>query len=138
MKHRIATVLVSLLAASVLLIPLGCNESDADIAAKNLSKAAEQFEVPRRIVFINGITDKYLYSIEGYCSVETESSGLAGALEVTCRDGDDEKATFKKYFFGLADNVTYSVEQMEGTSVSTNRVRVIFKPETIVPDFDRP
>lgn len=116
----------------------GCDKSDADVAAENLSKAAEQFEIPRRIVFINGITDKYLVSIEGYCSVETADSGLGGALEVTCRNGDDEKATFKKFFFGLADNVTYTVEQLEGISVSTNRVRVIFKPETIVPDFDRP
>jgi hypothetical protein len=28
-----------------------------DIASHNLSKAAEQFEVYRRVVFINGITD---------------------------------------------------------------------------------
>jgi hypothetical protein len=30
--------------------------SDADIASKNLSKAAEMFEIDRRIVFYNGIT----------------------------------------------------------------------------------
>lgn len=117
------------------LVATGCNESDADVAAKNISKAAEQFEVPRRIVFFNGITDKYLLVIEGYCSVETFDSGLGGSLEVTCKVG---KGKFKKSFLGLSDNVSYMVEQVDPVSVSTNHYRVIFKPETIVPDFDRP
>lgn len=114
---------------------VGCTESDADVAAKNISKAAEQFEVYRQIVFINGITDKYLASIEGYCSVETAASGLSGSLEVTCKVG---KGKFRKAFFGLSDNVSYTVLQTEPISVSTTRYRVIFKPETIVPNFDRP
>lgn len=122
----------------LLMIPLfatACFESDADVAAKNLSKAAEQFEVARRIIFINGITDKYLFEIDGYCSVETTDSGLDGALEVTCKIG---KNKFKKSFLGLADNVTYVVEQIDPIAVSVTRYRVIFKPETIVPNIDRP
>lgn len=111
----------------------GC-ESDADLAAKNLSKAAEQFEVNRRIVFINGITDKYLFVVEGACSVETSDSGLNGSLEVTCKTDDG----FKKMYLGLADNVTYIVEQIGTIDVSTTRYRVIFKPEAIVPNVDRP
>ncbi len=113
----------------------GCFESDADVAAKNLSKAAEQFEVARRIILFNGITDKYIAEFEGYCSVETRDSGLAGALEITCKLDD---GTYKKSFFGLSDNVSYFVEQTDGTAVSTTHYRVIFKPETIVPNFDRP
>jgi hypothetical protein len=112
-----------------------CNESDADVAAKNISKAAEQFEVARKIVFFNGITDKYLVEIDGYCSVETGSSALSGSLEVTCKTGPGK---FKKSFMGLSDNVSYMVEQVDPIKVSTNHYRVIFKPETIVPDFDRP
>lgn len=113
----------------------GCTQSDADVAAKNISKAAEQFEVLRRIVFINGITDKYLLEIDGYCSVETTESALGGSIEVTCKVG---KGKFKKSFLGLSDNVTYLVEQIDPINVSTTHYRVIFKPETIVPDFDRP
>jgi hypothetical protein len=113
--------------------------SDADVASENLGKAAEQFEIPRRIVFINGITDKYLFTVEGYCSLETTDSGLGGALEVTCRVvGKNGKIGYKKSFLGLADNITYVVEQLEPTQVSTTRYRIIFKPETIVPNFDRP
>jgi predicted small secreted protein len=113
----------------------GCGESDADVAAKNISKAAEQFEVARRIVFFNGITDKYILTIEGYCSVESSDSALGGSLEVTCKTG---KNKFKKSFLGLSDNVSYIVEQVDPIGVSTTRYRVIFKPETIVPNIDRP
>lgn len=127
-----------LVTAAVLSIPFlaGCmTDSDADVAAKNISKAAEQFEVFRRIVFFNGITDKYLLVIEGRCSVETSSSALSGSIEVTCKLPNGK---FKKAFLGLSDNVSYLVEQPEGVDVSTSRYRVIFKPEAIVPNFDRP
>ena len=121
------------LASSVVLT--GCTKTDADVAAKNISKAAEQFEVLRRIVFINGITDKYLLEIQGYCSVETGESALGGSIEVTCKTG---KGKFKKSFLGLSDNVTYRVEQIDPVGVSTTHYRVIFKPEAIIPNFDRP
>lgn len=123
------------LLAGIALLAGGCFDSDADVASRNLGKAAEQFEIQRRVVFFNGITDKYLLSIEGRCSVETGSSALGGSLEVTCKIGKDQ---FKKHFLGLSDNVSYFVEQLESKGVSTTHYRVIFKPETIVPDFDRP
>lgn len=102
---------------------------DADVASKNLSKAADNFEIQRRVVFFNGITDSYLLSIEGLCSIEDDGS----QLEVTCKTGKKE---FKKHFLGLSDNVSYFVEQVEGADVSTARYRVVFKPSTIVPDID--
>jgi len=116
-----------------LIIGTACTKSKADIASKNLSKAAEQFEVERRIVFFNGITDKYLLTVEGRCSVETSGSALGGSLEVTCKIGPDK---FKKHFLGLSDNVSYFVEQTEVVDVDEYHYRVIFKPETIVPNID--
>lgn len=110
----------------------GC-ASDADRVADNLSKSAEQFEVQRRVVFFNGITDKYLLTIEGRCSVETTDSALGGSLEVTCKVADN---AYKKHFLGLSDNVSYFVEQTETKDVSEYNYRVIFKPENIVPDID--
>ena len=109
---------------------VGCT-SDADVASRNLSVAAEQFEIERRVVFFNGITDSYLLSIEGRCSIEDQ----VNQLEVTCKTGPDE---FKKHFLGLYDNVSYFVEQLEGIDVDVFHYRVIFKPEVIVPDVDRP
>lgn len=109
----------------------GC-ASDADRASENLSREAEQFQVNRRIVFFNGITDKYLLSVEGRCSVETKDSALGGSLEVTCRIGPDQ---YKKHFLGLSDNVSYFVEQLEPVDVSVYHYKVIFKPENIIPDL---
>lgn len=141
-NYRIKRPAMIAAAAMVLLssvVLTGCTKTDADVAAKNISKAAEQFEVPRRITFINGITDKYLLTIEGYCSVETGESALYGSLEVTCRVVQPSgKKVYKKAYLGLSDNVSFIVEQLEPIHVSSSRYRVIFKPEAIVPNLDRP
>lgn len=105
--------------------------SDADVASSNLSRAADQFEITRRVVFYNGITDSYMLTIEGLCSLGNSDS--AGQLTVTCKTGP---ASYKKHFLGLSDNVTYFVEQTEAADVSPFHYRVIFKPQTILPDID--
>lgn len=114
------------------LIPFmsGC-ESDAHIASKNLSKAADQFEINRRIVFYNGITGEYMLSIEGLCSIGSASE--TNAVAVTCKTSPRD---YKKHFLGLSDNVTYFAEQMEAAPASPYRYRVIFKPISILPDIE--
>lgn len=119
--------LLSIVAAGLL---AGC-QSDADVASHNLSKAADQFEVQRRVVFYNGITDTYMLEIEGRCSLGNNDS--PGELTVTCKVGED---AYKKHFLGLSDNVTYFVEQLEGVDVSVYRYRVVFRPSAIVPDIE--
>ena len=108
----------------------GC-KNDADMASRNLSKAADMFEINRRVVFFNGITDKYLLSIEGRCSIKVD--GADGQLEVTCKISDN---AYKKHFLGLSDNVSYFVEQLDFADVSVYHYRVIFKPQAILPDID--
>lgn len=124
-------VLKKLAAAALLTVGLAGCASDADVASQNLSKAADQFEITRRIIFFNGITDKYIMTIEGKCSIEVNDK----KLNVTCKTQGNE---YKKHFLGLSDNVTWFAEQLEGAGVSTNHYRVIFKPEALVPDVDRP
>lgn len=117
---------------AILLLPMlliGCN--DAKIASRNLSKAADMFEVNRRVVFYNGITEGYMLTIEGLCSIKSDNKDKQ--LEVTCKTGFD---SYKKHFLGLSDNVTYFVEQLEPNKVSVYHYRVIFKPQTIIPDID--
>lgn len=106
----------------------GCT-SAADKANENLSKAAENFEVPRRIVGINGITDNVLFEVVGFCSYEKEGS----TFEAICKqpDGKIERTTMH-----LSDNVTFVSTQLGGVDVDLFRSRVIFRPETIIPDFD--
>ncbi len=43
-------------------------------------------------------------------------------------------SSYKKYFLGLSDNVTYFVKQVDGADVSTYHYKLIFKPSVIVPD----
>ncbi len=107
---------------------IGCN-TDADIASRNLSKAADMFEIERRIVFYNGITDKYMLVIEGLCSIDP---GII-RISVTCKTGSN---SYKKHYLGRSDNVTYFAEQLEKAKVDVYRYRVIFKPESIIPNVD--
>jgi hypothetical protein len=106
----------------------GCR-SDADIASHNMSKASEMFQINRRVVFFNGITDTYLLSIEGLCSINDQ----VNQLEVTCKTGMEK---YKKHFLGLSDNVSYFVEQLGDAKVSVFHYKVIFKPKAIIPDID--
>jgi hypothetical protein len=113
----------------VLGLMVSCTSTDADVASYNLSQSAEMFEIERRVIFLNGITDEYMLTIEGRCSIEDDGN----QLEVTCKTGPD---AYKKHFLGLSDNVTYFVEQLETASVSVYHYRVIFKPQVIIPDVD--
>ena len=110
-------------------VGLSACSDDAKTASYNLSKAADMFEVQRRIVFYNGITDAYIFTIEGKCSIEP----ISGRLEVICKEGPN---AFKKHFLGLSDNVTYLAEQVESRGVSVYHTRVIFKPQSVIPDID--
>jgi hypothetical protein len=105
--------------------------TDADVASHNISKAADYFEINRRIVFYNGITDSYMLTLEGRCSLGNADS--SGQLSVTCKTGPD---SYKKHFLGLSDNVTYFVEQLDGAEASTYHYRVVFKPAAIIPDLE--
>lgn len=116
------------LAATSILALTGCQD-DAQVASYNISKAADNFEIDRRIVFYNGITDTYMLTIEGRCSIEDQTT----QLEVTCKIGRNE---FKKHFLGLSDNVTYFAEQLETADVSVFHHRVTFKPQQILSDID--
>ena len=104
---------------------------ESDVASQNLSRAADQFEVDRRVVFYNWITWDYMLSIEGRCSLGNYDAQWQ--LTVTCKVWDKQ---YKKHFLGLSDNVTYFVEQLEAKKVSGYHYRVMFRPQTILPDID--
>lgn len=126
---------LTLLGAPLLAFALMGNAcaTDANVVSSNLSLEADQFKITRRIVFLNGITDKYLMVIEGKCSITPTDK----KLDVTCKTGSNPDA-YKKHFLGLSDNVTYFVEQVDGANVSPDHYQVIFKPEALLPDVQRP
>jgi hypothetical protein len=120
-----------LLAATLLaLLPLAACNNAADVASANLSTAADNFQIQRRIVFYNTEDSSYMMTIEGLCSLG--NADKSGELSVTCQTGPGQ---YKKHFLGLSRNVTYFVEQMDGATVSTYHYQVIFRPATIIPDI---
>lgn len=106
-----------------------CN-NDADVVSRNLSTAADNFQITRRIVFYNGITGDYMLEIIGLCALGNVDKH--GELSVTCEVGPGH---YKKHFLGLSNNVTYFVEQIEADPVSRYHYQVTFKPESILPDI---
>lgn len=125
---RITTAILILVAA-FLAISLAACGSNADTVSDNISKEAEKFHVGRRIVVVNSITDKPVYSVEGVCSFEESTR----RLDVICKDGPHK---FYKATIGLGDNTTFAVVQLGTINVSQYRTKIVVRPEAIVPDFD--
>jgi hypothetical protein len=128
MKKFLKSVVVAMSMGLASTASAGIFSDDAEVASRNLSKAADNFEILRRVVFMNGITDRYMLEIIGLCSIVDQHN----QLEVTCKTDEG----FKKHFLGLSDNVTYFVEQIAVADVSVNHYRVTFKPQALIPDFD--
>ena len=126
MKHLKKTVAL-VAAAGAVLAGLSACSSDAKVASENLSKAADQFEVQRRIVGVNGITGKYEFYVEGRCSIDPQDRKLV----VTCRQGPND---YRKHYLGLSDNTFYVSTQMEPVVVSVYHTRIVVKPENIIPE----
>lgn len=123
---KLSLTTVILFVASII---VGC--SDAHVASQNLKKAADNFEINRRIVFYNTWNGEYMLVIEGLCSIGSASE--TKAVAVTCKTGPN---SFKKSFLGISGNVTYFAEQVEPSNVSAYHYRVVFKPATIIPDIE--
>jgi len=118
---------LALLTASLFLIT-GCNR-EANVISQNLSRDADSFKIKRRIVFFNGITDKNIMEIIGYCSIDKDVTD--NQLEITCKVGPNQ---YKKHYFGLSDNTAYFVEQVDPAFASEFNYKVIFRPQTLIPD----
>ena len=119
---------VAFLAAAVAITGLAAC-SDADVASRNLSQAADNFEVPRRVVLYNGITDAYIQEVKGFCSRGNADTG--NEVTITCKT----PTGFVKHMWILGDNQLVFVEQLQDVKVGTDFYTVNFKPSVIIPDF---
>ena len=118
---------------AILAIPFmfACSRDDAHLVSDNISKAADNFEVMRRIVFINTNTGEYLLTIEGLCSIG--SARETSAVTVTCKVGP---SSYKKHALGLSMNTAYVSEHIDASNVSASHYRVTYKPLSIIPDIE--
>ena len=92
-------ILILILLIGLVLTITGCGD-DAQVASYNLVRSADNFEINRRVVFFNGITDNYLLEIEGKCSIKTDT--YESQLEVISKTGEGK---YKKNFLGIFENI---------------------------------
>lgn len=105
----------------------GC-QSAAQTSSENVSKAADNFEVQRKIVGINGLTNTIAFEVEGRCSIADQGH----QLEVICKQGPNE---YRKHMIGLSDNTFYVAEQLDAIDVSMYHTRIVIRPEAILPEL---
>ena len=123
MKKVIAMMLVLICLVGCL---TGCTE--AENVNHNLSQAADNFQVVRKITVYNARTDLIVMEMEGLMSL---SNSATNELVVTCMTGPSE---YKKNYIYLNDYVIYVVEDITGTVTNPYHYKVHFY--TAVPDFD--
>lgn len=119
-------------ALAVLVLALAGCEQAADVASRNIATAGDNFEIYRSIHFLNTRSDKELMRIDGYCAKDNDST--SNTLIITCRDKSN--GSVKKHYMGLSTDTTYFIEQVDGAQVSVDHTRVIFAPQTLIPDLE--
>lgn len=124
MKKIIAILLVMMCLVGVL---TGCTTAAYDVN-HNLSQAADNFEVVRKITVYNARTDMIVMEMEGLMSLSNNSSS---ELVVTCKTGEDE---YRKNYVYLNDYVIYVVEDITGTVTDPYHYKIHFY--TAMPNLD--
>ena len=126
MRSKLITLIVCIITIVSCFTLSAC--SAADNVNHNLSQAADNFEVLRRITVYNARTDLIVMEMEGYMSLDNSSTN---ELIVTCMTGVKE---YKKNYVYLNEYVIYVVEDISGTATDPNHYKVHFY--VAVPDFD--
>lgn len=124
---RIKKILVSMLAACILICASGCSE--AKRVNHNISRQAEYFECERRVTVYNARTDKVIMLIEGYINIETDTENKE--LVVTAKVGP---STYKKNYVYLTDYTLYVVDDISGTHTDPWHYKIYF--DFKLPDIE--
>lgn len=105
---------------ALIMLLTGCEKSDR--VNYNIRREANNFNVYRRVVAINTRLNETLFAVEGYISVDVDSDG---DLNVTIQTGEEE---FKLFYAHLGNDVTYTVIQIEPSSVTPYAYNISFFP----------
>lgn len=123
MKKIVAVLLVIMCLVGCL---TGCSE--ASNVNHNLSQAADNFQVVRKITVYNARTDLIIMEMEGLMSL---SNTTTSELVVTCMTGPNQ---YKKNYIYLNEYVIYVVEDITGTVTDPYHYKIHFY--TALPDID--
>ena len=122
-KKFIALILVAVCLCTCL---VGCTK--VDNVNHNLSQAADNFQVTRKITVYNARTDMIILEMEGNMSL---SNNTTNELVVTCMTGPNQ---YKKNYVYLNEYVIYVVEDITDTVTDPYHYKVHFY--TAMPDVD--
>ena len=119
-------IIYGILIAIMIITLVSCTA--ADNVNHNISQAADNFEVLRKITVYNARTDLIVMEMEGYMSISNNSTS---ELVVTCKTGAN---VYKKNYVYLNEYVIYVVEDITGTVTNPYHYKVKFYGA--LPDID--
>lgn len=118
-------VAVMIMAMMMLLTIGGCSE--ANRVSSNLALEADNFNIVRQVTVINCIQGDVLFQLTGKISITKDNAD--NQLEIVIED----EGAYKKGIFGLADNVTYTVIDLENVGVSKYKYTLNYNPNMWIP-----
>lgn len=122
MKNKKKLIVIALLSLFLL---VGCRQ--ATRASYNVSRAADEFNVTRRVAVLNMRSDEVVFEVVGRISIDTEDpERLVMVVEA-------EEGVYKKHFINMTEWNMYVVEDLYGAEVSTYHYEVNYTPEMIAP-----
>ena len=123
---KISVIIMAIIMICACVAFTGCTA--AENVNHNLSQAADNFQVVRKITVYNARTDLIVMEMEGYMSLSNNSTS---ELVVTCKTGPSE---YKKNYVYLNEYVIYVVEDVTGTTTDPYHYKVKFYGA--IPDID--
>lgn len=105
----------------------GCSHK-SDTVSHNISADADSYKVFRQIVVYNGITDKYILEVDGYCALGNDDP--ASQVSYTCKT---DKGYIKDIIY-KSDNTFVFEHQLHPVNVSDTYFKVILRPESVIPN----
>lgn len=114
MKTKLFRIIVAFLLTLTAFTFSGCDKAATTL--NNIQQNANNFNVYRKMTFINLYTGERLYSAEGYFSLQTTyKNDYQGQQEIGLVFKVGEKQ-YKMDYFSIAENVCYVIEQIENTT----------------------
>lgn len=123
--------IIAAIAAAVMVVGLAGCQKKSDVVSENISNDADNYKVYRHIVVYNGITDKYILEVEGYCSLGNDDPDFM--VTYTCKG---ENGKYIKDIIEKSDNTFVFAHQVRPINESDRHVKVNIRPETLIPDFN--
>ena len=114
-----------MLAFVVLMIMSGC-VTQAQVARRNVSQEADNFNVTRRLAVLNMRSDMPVFELIGNFSLQESGDRLVIVVEV-------EPGRFKNHFVNVNENTMWVVEDVSGADVSSFHYEVNFLPQMLQP-----